>query len=198
MRRWISAIALSVFATAASAAPLVINAQLLHAPAPAVHPPAVSALAVQQFLHLQVIPTLGQPVSLTPAAPFVPGLAELDFGNAILYTGGTMSLPGGSTPLALIDFVKGGGILQNGWIKLTISGRAGSHYAIDCRAGSAPVPVQYQIGGAISASGSVQVGADKHFVIATQALPANGNVFVTLIQAPPTFLAFYGCEISPF
>ena len=196
MRLFIAALAFGLTA-AASAAPLQITPALLHAAPPPLHTPAANALAVQKLLHLQTIPTLGQSVSVNPAVPYVPGLAELDFGNAVLYTGGTMSLLGGSTPMVLIDF-ENSSFLHNGWIKLTISGHAGSHYAIDCTVNSVAVPTQYQIGGAISASGSVEVGADKHLVFATPALPANGNLYVTLKQAPPNMMGLYGCEISPF
>lgn len=196
MRLFTAALAFGL-AAAASAAPLQITPALLHAAAPAIHTPAANALAVQKILHLQATPTLGAPVSVNPAVPYVPGLAQLDFGNVVFYTGGTMSDSGTAIPHAFINFAQGG-FGELGWIKLTVSGRAGSHYAIDCRANSAPVPIRYQITGAVSASGSVDIGADKHFIIATQALPANGNFSVTMNQAPVNSLVFYGCDVSPF
>lgn len=197
MRHWISAIALGLSAAAATAAPLAVNPNLLRTPAPKVYLNPQRALAVQMFLHLPVAPTLGAPISLTPATPAIPGLGEMDFGGALFYLSGSMQSPG-ADPYVAIPFNEPS-IAGGGWIKLVISGRAGSHYAVDCRAAAGPNPVHYTITGPIGAEGSVNVGPDRHFLFATQSLPASGVVSVLMWQDAPTpIMNFYGCDISPF
>ena len=196
MRHRIFALALGLFAITTSAAWPGVNPNLLpHAPNATMN--VRRALAVQRLLHLQTTPTLGAQIWLSPSTPYIPGMGELDFGGASYYISG--SLTGADViPYVAVEF-KAYGTFGAGWIKLTISGRAGSHYAIDCMASSGPNPVQYTITGPVRAEGSVNVEADQHFIIATQSLPANGNLSVLMLEdVPAPVMNFYGCDVSPF
>ncbi len=160
-------------------------------PAPLKYTVQQRAATIQNILHLPSQPTLGQPVTLTPGAPVIAGLAELDFNHATVWDG---TFAGGPVGGVAVLFNGEGGAVQ-----INFSARAGQRYAIDCRAGASSTPISYDISPA-AASGTVTIGQDGHFLIAMDKAPADGLATVVLYQDrnAPLGWRFYGCDISPF
>jgi len=179
-------------------------------PAPKAPPPRFytkleSALAVQKFLKLMTPPVLSQPASLDPSAPYIAGLAELDFDSAHVNGGALQAstlngdLPS-IPPSAIIVFTKNwvGGI--NGYVRVRFRAAPGKRYAVDCRETSTTGPVQYQIGGEgfTTSYGTVLPSADGHVILATEGPAKLGTMDITLSQEPPNIMTVYGCQISLF
>jgi hypothetical protein len=159
-------------------------------PVPRAYTMQQRAFAVQRVLNLPVTPTLGQPITLTPSAPFVAGLAELEFSNATVWSGNiTSAVPAGGQ----VQF----SFSEAGYVRIVFNARAGQRYAIDCRTSTEVTHLSYDIAPGLMV-GSVPVSQDGHIIIAMDKVPTNGMVAVDLYPDGPASWVFYGCDISPF
>ena len=159
------------------------------------------AVAVQGLLHLQFPPTLGQTITLTPSAPFIPGLAELDFSIASVWSGTLSSLSGPAGGVADIGYTDGS-------VQIEFSARAGQRYVLDCRIDPSSSSITYSIAATQipgyfqwGAFDTTSVGQDGHLLIAVNKVPTAEFVGVLFypLQGPPVgSWRFYGCDISPF
>jgi len=209
-----AAAALLAVAAATAAAPLTaieVSPGLQHlkiAPAPPVYSPAQLSKALQNILHTLTPPTLGAAVSLTPSAPLVAGLAELDISGAKVISGGMIYGDVPATGAALVNFPPNQPANAfSDYVQIKINARGGQRYAFDCRgdAGAGKAPIQYDVfpspGPGPETTGSVSIGSDGHFVFVAEARPADGGMIATLTQntgGKAAYWTLFGCEISPF
>ena len=190
------------FSPATSPARMDVNHAIAARVAPGLYTMQERAEALQRYLHLAFLPTLGQPITLTPAAPAVPGLAELDFHSANVNTGNlyiTWMRAGGEAAILSLDPKPGS--LDNGNMTIAIRARASQRYDFDCRALPSPKPLSYSVYPG-NVSGTVQIGQDGHFLIAVDKVATDRTVTLFINQITPPFTRsswfFYGCDISPF
>ena len=208
MRLFAAALVLSLtaasagdFSPATSPARMDVNHAIAARVAPGLYTMQERAEALQRYLHLAFLPTLGQPITLTPAAPAVPGVAELDFQSANVNTGNlyiSWMRPVGEAAIVSLDTQPNS--LDNGELTIAIRARAGQRYDFDCRAQPSPTPLTYFVAPA-NVSGTVQIESDGHFLIAVDKVAKDRTVTVSVRQITPFLKSswfFYGCDISPF
>lgn len=183
------AIALILFTAGAQAG------ELQRAPGPGnnINPPQSimpRGAVVQRPPNFLTAPGLLQPITLTPAAPVVAGLAELDFHAPNSYLAGNFELSDGP----YVDV----GI---GSAELLFIGAQGKHYAINCSGRSNRPSINYQMHGYAQSQGTTTIGQDGHFGLVTDTLPGKGlvdiHIWESTVNNGSTFV-LYGCQISPF
>ena len=202
MRLLSAAIVLSLIAVTASAqTPLrtlspatgashrIVPKQSPHlGPVPHAYSVQQRALAVQKFLNLTSTPTLGQPFTLVPSAPFIAGVGELDYGRATVWSGNIGAMADGEAVLLASDA---------GYVRVTFKAQAGKRYAFDCRISTAVAHLDYDISPGMI-NGTAPVGQDGHILIAMDKLSTDQTVSVSLYPDLPAFWVFFGCDVSPF
>lgn len=146
---------------------------------------------------------LGAPFSLTPAKPFIPGVAALWL-NKVDSVGATFAYPEGGATFS--DDV-------NAKLNIQMIAQPGKKYAVDCRISNAG-KVYYSVIASKNTNGytsqpyhaenELTPDSNSHFVFATGTMPANDSVWITLSFKFPGYVpqlydvTLWGCEISPF
>lgn len=148
------------------------------------------AKAVQSILKTASPPTLAEPISLTPNAPYANGGAHLSFWKPSFVLG---TAAGGETG---VNFWS---IHNQGHINVGFTPTRVKSTFVDCRLLST-APITYKV---FSGAGSAPISAGEsaldrgHFLLVLPGSGSGGSVSLELWPTPDTTtMGFLGCELS--
>jgi hypothetical protein len=153
--------------------------------------PAQTRAALRKMLNLASTPALGEPVSLTPTAPYAKDGSHLSFWKP-------------SFVLATADGGEAGvnfwGLYNEGHVNVGFTRRTGRPYVLDCRmlsTGGVDYKVYAGASGALRARGAMPRTGQDHYLLMVTAAVAGEPVSVELWPSPTTArLGFLGCDLS--